>query len=153
MATTTYEPGRFPGVIRPWRVTWNTQDLLLPQQNIQQPTQPQSESHTPQFSETVVCTVWSKWVVGLLRFWVFLTRRVTLDDVELNLVHLSLWINWCTSGAKSDLPSLCSILSILTYLMISSPLNPLVFISAGFSVPFTLFNFSFCLILSCCSHK
>ena len=153
MVTPTYEPDWFPGVIRPWRVMRDIQDLLLPQQSIQQPPHPQSESHPPRSSETVWCAVWSKWVVGLPGYWIFLTRRVILDDVELNLAHLSFCIAWCTSGANSDLPSWCFIFNILTYLDMSSPFKPLVFISAGFSVPFTLFSFSLRLMLSCCSHR
>ena len=38
-------------------------------------------------------------------FW-FLTLCVIFDDVELNLVHLCSFVNSCTSGANSDLPSL-----------------------------------------------
>ena len=142
------------GMLRPWQVKFN-HALSLVLQNIQQPRQPQSWLLSPAVSKTCGVSVLSKTVLWseMFRAWLNFARRVTLDDSELNLLHLSLLISWCTSGAKLDLPSWCCIFSMRTYLDMSSPFRPFEFMSAGFSVPFTLFSFSLRLILSCCSHR
>ena len=62
---------------------------------------------------------------------------VTILLSELNLLQCSWCISLCKTGAKSARPSLCSILNIRTYLSICSTFSPLVFMSAGFSVPGT----------------
>ena len=80
------------GVLNPSTFGFN-QDLTLPPQNIQQREHPQSELQSPRLSKTADCSVRSKLMVGLLRSWLNLTRRVTLDDTELNLLHFSLLVS------------------------------------------------------------
>ena len=92
MATKQYNRTNDPGVLyqASFKIAY---DLWLLPQNIQQPVHPQSELQLMQPSETAECTVLPVSLVGLQRSYVFFTRRVTLDDVELNLLHLFLCSN------------------------------------------------------------